>query len=328
MRMIYHIKMKQENNDKKDQKNEIIHLDFIENHETKLLSQSTLKNPQDMALIASWIYQKGQKTQIYYKRVIKEFYEFYPYLNLRTTQITHLVLFLKTYKPFADSTRNTYKNALRSLFSFAFKTAYLDKNPALALENIKVPDRISSKVLSREQIERMIFLESNIRNKLILKILYFTGIRVDELTQLKVSSFQNSTQGLIMIVIGKGRKVRSIHIPDHLKANILDYGFSLNTEDYLFTNDRRVDFGINDFTRSKLNHSQIFRIVKSASLKAGLSVKPSPHWLRHTSATHAIEAGAPVHVVQRSLGHESISTTGRYLEIRPKESVGDYLKEV
>lgn len=315
--------------DKKPQKNELISLKEEATRESFLPLQGVLfKNTEDIALIASWVYQKGPKTQIYYKRVVKEFYEFYPHLSLKTTQITHLVLFLKSYKQFSDSTRNTYKNALRSLFSFAMKTGYLDKNPSLALENLRVPDRLHSKVLSREQIERMIFIEKNPRNKMILKILYFSGIRVDELTQLKVNSFQNSEAGMVMLVIGKGRKVRSIHIPDHLKSEILDYMISLTSDDYLFTNDRRVDFGINDFTRTKLNHSQIFRIVKTSAKNAGLDVQPSPHWLRHTSATHAIEAGAPVHVVQRSLGHESISTTGRYLEIRPKESVGDYLKKI
>ncbi len=320
MRLTYTIKMSTKDLQK-------FSINFISKEKT------LFNNLEDMTLIASWVYQKGPKTQIYYKRVVKEFYEFYPSLNLSTTRITHLVLFLKSYKQFSDSTRNTYKNALRSLFSFAMKTGYLEKNPSLALENLKTPDRLHSKVLSREQIERMIHCEKNERNQLILKILYFTGIRVDELTQLKVSSFQSSNytstgSEMVMLVVGKGRKVRSIHIPVHLKNDILDYVIDLNTQDFLFTNERRVDFGIGDFTRTRLNHSQIFRIVKASAVSAGLDVKPSPHWLRHTSATHAIEAGAPVHVVQRSLGHESIATTGRYLDIRPKESVGDYLKKI
>ncbi len=285
-------------------------------------------NIDDMNMIASWVYQKGEKTQIYYKRIVRDFFGFYPDLSMKTVQITHLVLFLKTYKTFSDSTRNTYKNALCSLFSFALKTGYLDKNPALALENLKTPDKLFSKVLSRDQIERLILIEKNMRNKLMLKILYFTGIRVDELSHLKVNSFQNSPAGWIMIVIGKGRKVRSIRLPDHLSAEISDYIINLDSADCLFTNDRRVDFGINDFSRTPLSNSQIFRIVKTAAKNAGLDIQPSPHWLRHTSATHAIENGAPVHVVQRSLGHESISTTGRYLEIRPKESVGDYIKPI
>ena len=284
------------------------------------------QNKDDMNIIASWVYQKGQKTQVYYKRIVRDFFCFYPQLSLKTTQITHLVLFLKTYKTFSDSTRNTYKNALCSLFSFTVKTGYLDKNPALALENLKTPDKLFSKVLSRAQIERLILIEKNLRNKLILKILYFTGIRVDELSHLKVNSFQQSESNWIMIVIGKGRKVRSIRLPDHLSIEIQNYIVGLDSIDCLFTNDRRVDFGINDFSRTPISNTQIFRIVKSAAKRAGLDVQPSPHWLRHTSATHAIENGAPIHVVQRSLGHESISTTGRYLEIRPKESVGDYIK--
>ncbi|MBC7457210.1 MAG: tyrosine-type recombinase/integrase [Bdellovibrionaceae bacterium] len=277
---------------KKLKKNELVSLNNKSTGESFLPLQGILfKNAEDMALIAAWVYQKGPKTQIYYKRVVKEFYEFYPHLNLKTTQITHLVLFLKSYKQFSDSTRNTYKNALRSLFSFTMKTSYLEKNPSLALENLKTPDRLHSKVLSREQIERMIQIESNPRNVLILKILYFTGIRVDELTQLKVNSFQSTTDGsdMVMLVIGKGRKVRSVHIPPHLKEDILDYVIELNSGDHLFTNDRRVDFGLNDFTRAKLNHSQIFRIVKAAARNAALDVEPSPHWLRHTSATHAPE---------------------------------------
>ena len=113
--------------------------------------------------------------------------------------------------------------------------------------------------------------------------------------------------------------------PVHLADLIMRDAFDLGMTDYLFTNERLIDFGIGPFERKPICHSQIFRIVKSAAKKAKLSVAPSPHWLRHTSATHAIEAGAPIHVVQRSLGHESISTTGKYLDIRPKESVGDYI---
>ena len=279
------------------------------------------KNVEDIAVIGSWLYQKGNKTQRYYKRIVRNFFNYYPGLNLRTTQITHLALFLKTYGINSEATRNTYKNALSSLFSFATKTGYIERNPALALENIKTPDKIYSKVLSREQVQQMILKEPVHRNRLILKILYFTGVRVEEISRLNTRSFQNTENGVVMILEGKGRKVRSIHLPEHLVKDIYDYLPSLPSE-YLFTTERN-SFGV----YKPLGTSQIFRIVKRAAVQAKLNVKPSPHWLRHTSATHAIEAGAPIHVVQRSLGHESISTTGKYLDIRPKESVGDYLSE-
>lgn len=280
-----------------------------------------LKNLEDIAVIGSWLYQKGQKTQRYYKRIVRDFFNYYPGLTLKTTQITHLALFLKTYGINSDSTRNTYKNALSSLFSFATKTGCIERNPALALESIKTPDQLYSKVLSREQVYQMILKEPSERNRLILKILYFTGVRVDELSRLHKRAFQSTEHGVVMLVEGKGRKVRSIHLPPHLVKEILDYIQKLESE-FLFTTERN-SFGV----FKALSTSQIFRIVKRAAQQARLSVEPSPHWLRHTSATHAIEGGAPIHVVQRSLGHESISTTGKYLDIRPKESVGDYLKE-
>lgn len=293
---------------------------------------------EDQAVIASWVVQKGLKTQVYYKRIVQSFFSFFPQVNLKSTQTTHLVLFLKTYKNFSDSTRNTYKNALSSLFGFAFKAGYIDKNPASALENLKVPDRLYTKVLSQEQIKQMILKEKSIRNKMILKMFYYTGIRVDELTKLQKKSFQyfltdQTTESLVMMVEGKGRKVRTIHIPDYFYAEVKEFISNLDAQDYLFKNERRLDFelgrfGIIEDFNKPLDASQIFRIVKKSAQNAGLSVQPSPHWLRHTSATHAIEAGAPIHVVQKSLGHESISTTGKYLDIRPKESVGNYIKKI
>lgn len=277
------------------------------------------KNIEDMSMIGSWIFQKSVKTQRYYRRVMRDFLQFYPGISLKSVEITHLALFLKAYGDHTNSTRNTYKNALSSFFSFATKTGYLPRNPALALDQLKSPDRMYSKVLSREQMEQMILKESSIRNKMILKIFYFTGIRVEELCTLKVNSFSRSENGMLMTVIGKGRKVRSLHMPNELAEEIQGYILNLESE-FLFTNQKNT-FG----NYQALSHSQVFRIVKSAARKAKLSVAPSPHWLRHTSATHAIEAGAPIHVVQRSLGHESISTTGKYLDLRPKESVGDYI---
>lgn len=280
------------------------------------------KNIEDMSMIGSWIFQKSAKTQKYYRRVMRDFLQFYPGISVKSVEITHLALFLKAYGDHTNSTRNTYKNALSSFFSFATKTGYLPRNPALALDQLKSPDRMYSKVLSREQMEQMILKESSVRNKMILKIFYFTGIRVEELCSLKVSSFSRSENGMLMTVIGKGRKVRSLHLPNELAEEIQGYILNLESE-FLFTNQKNT-FGV----YQALSHSQVFRIVKSSALKAKLSVAPSPHWLRHTSATHAIEGGAPIHVVQRSLGHESISTTGKYLDLRPKESISDYISPI
>ncbi|MFN9067769.1 MAG: site-specific integrase, partial [Bdellovibrionales bacterium] len=114
------------------------------------------KNLEDMTMIGSWLFQKSARTQRYYRRVLRDFLEFFPGLTLRSVEVTHLALFLKAYGEFESSTRNTYKNALSSFFTFATKAGYLPRNPALALDNLKTPDRIYTKVLSREQVEQMI----------------------------------------------------------------------------------------------------------------------------------------------------------------------------
>ena len=74
-----------------------------------------------------------------------------------------------------------------------------------------------------------------------------------------------------------------------------------------------------------LDESQVWRIVRKAAKRAGIEKKVSCHWLRHAHASHALDRGAPIHLVQATLGHSSISTTGKYLHARPTDSSGSYL---
>ena len=74
-----------------------------------------------------------------------------------------------------------------------------------------------------------------------------------------------------------------------------------------------------------LTPTQVRRLVYRAARDASLDGRPSPHWLRHAHATHALERGAPIHLVQATLGHASVATTGRYLHARPTDSSAKYL---
>ena len=74
-----------------------------------------------------------------------------------------------------------------------------------------------------------------------------------------------------------------------------------------------------------LDQSAVHRIVKAAAERAGLSAEVSAHWLRHAHASHSLDRGAPIHLVQQTLGHASVATTGRYLHARPTESSAKYL---
>src|SRR2546428_5463414 len=69
-----------------------------------------------------------------------------------------------------------------------------------------------------------------------------------------------------------------------------------------------------------LDRSQVLRIVQTAAKRAGVVGKVSPHWMRHAHASHTLDRGAPLHLVQATLGHSSVATTGRYLHARPTEA--------
>jgi integrase/recombinase XerD len=77
--------------------------------------------------------------------------------------------------------------------------------------------------------------------------------------------------------------------------------------------------------RGHLHPAQVHRIVQAAAKRAGVDGAVSPHWLRHAHASHALDRGAPIHLVQATLGHASVATTGRYLHARPEDSSARYL---
>ena len=76
---------------------------------------------------------------------------------------------------------------------------------------------------------------------------------------------------------------------------------------------------------ARLGEAQVWRIVRKAARRAGIELNVSPHWMRHAHGSHALDRGAPIHLVQATLGHSSIATTGKYLHARPKESSSRFL---
>ena len=121
-----------------------------------------------------------------------------------------------------------------------------------------------------------------------------------------------------MTVFGKGDKTRAVLLPASLWNELQELRCGAGDDDPVFRSRLKGH---------ELDQSQILRIVRAASLRAGTEKKVSPHWLRHAHASHSLDRGAPIHLVQATLGHASVATTGRYLHARPTESSGKYLAE-
>ncbi len=292
----------------------------------------TIKTPdteeliKDSAVIGSWLFDndKSPKTQMVYKKVVTDFFHKFPGLSIKKSTTAHIGAFLKEKDQLGVRSKNLVKSVLSSLFQFCEDIQYIPHNPARAMKRTKMPESFTNKLLERDEINQMLAKERSWRNRLIMKMLYFTGVRVSELCDMKLKHFTKRADGEIQVtILGKGNRIRSIVTPPVLWEEIQDYGYQeflapKSPEDYLFRS-QKEPYG-------RLDSASVFDLIKASAKRANLTKSPSPHWFRHTSATHAIENGAPIHVVQSTLGHSSIQTTGKYLNQRPKESSGKYLE--
>lgn len=274
---------------------------------------------RERVLITSWLLQKSEHTRVAYRRALRDFFFLFPTLHLQGIEVGHLVLFLKSKEQLKPATLKFYRDALSSLLTFCEKSGYLERNPSLALDPIRVSQNIGSKVLTREEFARLLEVEENPRNRFLMKLLYFSGLRISEALSLTMGHFQERTDGFQLVITGKGGKVRSVFIGEEIFQEAQDL---ISDPDCPKS---RPLFCKTGNTTEPISSVAAWKIVKQAAKKAKISKAVSPHWFRHTSATHAIENGAPIHVVQHTLGHSSLTTTGKYLEAFPKESNFNYL---
>lgn len=202
----------------------------------------------------------------------------------------------------------------RSFYKFARLEKITQEDPTEFIESPKLGEHLPV-VLSVDEIDRMIQATDpstcdGQRNRAIIETLYSCGLRVSELTELRVSNIY-AEQGYIS-VFGKGRKQRIVPIADSAIQEIKNYfefRYEIDVkhgyEDYVF---------LNRFGR-KLSRIMVFNIIKRYCQEAGINKEISPHTFRHTFATHLLEGGANLRAIQMMLGHEQISTTEIYTKV-------------
>jgi len=171
--------------------------------------------------------------------------------------------------------------------------------------NIPNPKRNKTipNILTIEEVKKLIDSTSNIKHKLILKLLYGTGLRVSEIISLKKNDV-NFDEDLIKVNLGKGKKDRFVKIPSSIKEDLESYS-KLNNSKYLFISNRG----------GKLTKKTIAKIVSNNAKKAKIKKRVYPHLLRHSFATHLLEQGTDLRIIQKLLGHSSIKTTQIYTQI-------------
>jgi integrase/recombinase XerD len=157
------------------------------------------------------------------------------------------------------------------------------------------------------------------RDRLILEVAYFGGLRVSEVVGLVWAQVISRDSGEVQLeVLGKGDKVRQVLIPAEIATRLLASRGDAPASAPVFGSVRRPG---QPLTERAVNY-----IVKDAAKRAGINRAASVHWLRHAHASHAIDNGAPITLVSATLGHADLKTTSVYAHARPGESSGRYLK--
>ncbi len=224
----------------------------------------------------------------------------------------------------ASATQARRLSSVKSLLTAAHELGYLALNIGSRVKLPPIKQTLAERILSDEDVREMLTLERDPRNKALLRLLYMGGLRIGEACGLRVRDLQPSGDACQITVYGKGGKTRVVLLtPSLWKALAVLRGNDLDAP--LFRSRERKSTGpaIDEYV---LDPSQVHRIVKAAAKRAGLSDAVSAHWLRHAHVSHALDAGAPAHLVQATVGHASLATTSRYAHARPSDSSARYLR--
>ncbi len=222
-------------------------------------------------------------------------------LNLDVASVRSYLLWVKV----SENSARLYHAALRFFFGFVLKRPFTSDD----VPKKKKPKQLP-KILNKECVRQLIDSFDNVKHRLVVKLLYCSGLRLQELVNLKREDI-DVVDGLIFVRLGKGAKDRiSLLAKDVEKDLLVYYSQTYFLSSYVFE-------GRNG---KKYAKKSVQKILEFAGKK--MNVRITPHMLRHSFATHLVEAGVDIRYVQRLLGHANIETTGVYVHVARKDLTG------
>lgn len=272
----------------------------------------------DAQVIELWVHGRSPSTQRAYRadaqRLIQQ-----TGLTLHQIQLEHLQVFADSLRHLAPTSQQRTLSAIKSLFHFATRIGYTPHNVAAMLRLPVCKNTLAERILTEEQVQRILALEPNPRTHCLIRLLYASGGRVSEIMALHWRDAQprfrrdGQADGGQITLHGKGGKTRTVLLSTHTWHELIQWGNTCDSNTPIFGT-----------PRGPLSASQGWRLVKAAAARAGLP-DVSPQWFRHAHASHALDRGAPITLVRDTLGHADIATTGKYLHARPEDSSSRYL---
>lgn len=207
---------------------------------------------------------------------------------------------------------------IRTFCRYGIREGWLSNHWADHLNSPKLWNRLPD-VLSEQEVEKLLLASTSgktpCRNKALIEMLYGSGLRVSELVNLRLSHLRSEDR--LMLVKGKGDKERYVPIGDHAFASLNIYLKKERPQLLKKGEIHRAEIWLG-LRGQALTRQSIYRILRDLGKLAGIQKNVYPHLLRHSYATHLLENGADLRVIQELLGHSDISTTERYTSVNTK----------
>ena len=224
--------------------------------------------------------------------------------SLSMEQIKDFVLYLQEERGLSWSTCNQVINGCK----FFYTNVLSEWDWTFDFPSRKSEQRIPE-VLSKEDLDLLFSCNTNLKHRMLLMTTYSAGLRVSEVVALKVVDI-DSKRMMIRIIQGKGKKDRQVPLSQRLLEELRQYWKKYHPTTWLFPSSRN--------TSSHLDKATAQAVYYAAKKRAAISRGKGIHTLRHSYATHLLEAGTDIRVIQRLLGHASLATTMVYLKVSNK----------
>lgn len=275
------------------------------------------------------IYEKkySDNTEYNYKNDLEKYEDYLTknclnYLKVKYDDISNFIIGLKK-EGHKSTSINRCISTIRSFYKFLIKENKIKNNPFDMISNLKTEKKLPNYFKYDEFIQMINTLKNTpleIRNRLILELLLATGIRVSELSSIKISDIDMSN--LEIRIFGKGKKERIVFFGKVCKQTLDDY---LSNSRNILLNNKKSEYLLIDNLGNRLTTRGIRYIIDNIVKKACIKSKVSPHTFRHTFATIMLQEGCNIKSVQELLGHASLSTTGIYTHLTSEELRRAYL---
>ena len=321
---------------------EIVPQGGVEVHQSNAVDRPVAQANDDAHLVRLWLHGKSPNTRDAYERDVRAFVDFadVPFARITLQHVQDWIDHLEA-AGLAASTRARKLSAVKSLLSFGHRLGYLIYNVGAAVSPPKQKDTLAERVLPEAAVHRVLAVAdaaasegsfTDRRNALALRLFYASGGRVSELAGLRwrdcvERSLERGRPTGQVTLYGKGGKTRRVLLSadtwaalDGHRQREMTGGVAEGKHPVL----RSRKAGADGAPRP-LSRQQLWRVVKDLAWRAGLPDAVSPHFFRHAHASHALDRGAPPHLVQQTLGHASLATTSRYAHARPDDSSARYL---